>query len=260
MFQRQMQHLFFSVPPQIGGRNQPAVVVLGGLQSLITVVAVGNEFECLGVRHATSGHLYFVPLLKNGFNKFASMIVKFVPDKVGNFKIFKSPLLDEPAQVRRGNCFLRVKGAAVEGPVQLPVNVLVDIGVVVVVIALTQTHVLFNLTLGVGGNFVGPGGVILNAKTKVVGGLAVLDVRFVAADESDKAVHTAVDNFVDEVFLGPGKLLGGQVKIENIFFGVHQFQQTLVGLAGAASGAVRRHRFAVQVVARRGHCVLENQL
>ena len=263
MLHREMQQPLFSVPPQIGGRDQPAVVVLGGLQSLIAVVAVGNEFECFGVSGAAlaADLLNLVSLLENGLDKFASVIVKLVPDKVGNFKIGKTAFPNQPAKVRRRNCFLRVKGAAVESPVQLLINVLIENGVVVVVVvAASHAGVLSDLTFRVGRNFVGPGGVILNAKSKVVGCFAAAaDTLFFPGNEGDKTLHTALDNFVHQVSLGPGKFLGGQVKIKQVFFGYHELRQAGVGVVGASGRAVRDHGLSVQVIARGGHAVLENE-
>jgi hypothetical protein len=63
--------------------------------------------------HLVSLQFFFVSKLQQGLQKFPAPIPHFVNEQVGDVKVGEASLFHEPPQVRGGNSFLGMEGAAV---------------------------------------------------------------------------------------------------------------------------------------------------
>jgi len=140
VFEREVGKFGGPVSNQIFPRHQLGVVVVAGLDALKTkqeknvvnsgknlmmfnflkqfviqlpVVAVDNQLDGFG-RRDVAFLLEAVSQLEQRLDELARLRSKLVPEKVGDFEIDKSAVLDEPAKVGRRDGLLSVKGRRVE--------------------------------------------------------------------------------------------------------------------------------------------------
>jgi len=140
VFEREVGKFGGPVSNQIFARHQLGVVVVAGLDALKTkqeknvvnsgknlmmfnflkqfviqlpVVAVDNQLDGFG-RCDVAFLLEAVSQLEQRLDELARLRSKLVPEKVGDFEIDKSAVLDEPAKVGRRDGLLSVKGRRVE--------------------------------------------------------------------------------------------------------------------------------------------------
>ena len=153
---------------QIFRRDQPEIVVVGRLQTVVAVAAVAQELEALRRPRAT-GHLLFVPALEHGQEVVGAPVPKLVGQKVGHSKSGEAALLHQPPEVGGGQRFVSEKGDGVEGAGRLLGQIVAEFfsaGTARQVPAVVEGYLLAGPLRQV----LPPGLVILHAKSKAGAG------------------------------------------------------------------------------------------
>ena len=183
---------------------------------------------------------------------------------MGNFEVDEAPLQHEPPQVGGGNGFLRVKGLAVEGSgrqtLDVPVNSF-GVDFKFLLRQLVPAEVVGYLVLGVGRNFARPRRVILDAKSKVLGGRISVENEggiFATPLEGDEARGPTLGDFRRQRRLAQVQRFSRDPSFGRKF-GEQELLQRLVD-AGCVGVLERRKRRSVEVVAAPGNGVGENDV
>ena len=93
--------------PQIFRSHQPEVVVIGRLQTVVSVAPVSQQLETLGGA-GPAGFFFLVPSLEDGQEVVRAPVSEFVGQKVAHSEAGEAALLHQPPEVGGGNC-LRVE-------------------------------------------------------------------------------------------------------------------------------------------------------
>ena len=90
MFERKMLESSSSSLDQLDVDHQPDLVVVAGLETVVAKAAVSNQLQTFG-SHQISRFFIFVTSLQHGLEESLAKVGKRIFDKVGNFKVDKSP-------------------------------------------------------------------------------------------------------------------------------------------------------------------------
>ena len=144
--------------------------------------------------HHIAPFFVLVSSLQQGLQIRVPIVHKFVPQKVGDFKVLKVSLFHEPGQVGGGHSLFRVKGGAVQSSGRLALQIRGEGPLSLLSLQIPAVR-LGNLLLGVIRDVRVPGaGIALNAEAKQISGLGRL-CRRRRHFGGDLALHTSPQRY-----------------------------------------------------------------
>ena len=134
------------VCPQFSGqifrRDQLQVVVVGRLQTVVTVTAVAQQLETLCFARVAC-QLGLVPPLQDWQQVVRAPVAKFVRQKMGYTEMSEASLLNQPPQVSGGHRLRVEEGGSVQRPGRLAGQVVGQLVLAVVLPAKVIRHLSY---------------------------------------------------------------------------------------------------------------------